>query len=181
MFTLLCLTLTLLTFQSVHPARTYTCLGSDCVVYGELQGTCKEVTQGPISDCRWKAGLYPYTDIKVLNGGKIAAYKIEWSTGWSGWFVPGVNDIDWKFNPTMNPACLDPVDNSTRAGSTLRRLWSYFYDHAHKYIVCYNAWVQNKVLQNKVWPCDELAIHWFDRYLSIQNKILKNKITNKIG
>jgi len=59
-------------------------------------------------------------DFQVL-GGKIYAYKIQWFNGsWSGWYIPGVNDIDYKKN----------------LNGTLRRMWSYFYDHSFLYIIC---------------------------------------------
>lgn len=110
------------------------------MIYDEVQGSCKEVTRVATNDCQWNAGLYPYTDFKLLKGGKIAAYQIQWFSGtWSGWYVPGVNDIDAKFNPGISPTCLDSVDVSSGASKTLRRMWSYFADHKHRFIVCYNA------------------------------------------
>lgn len=70
-------------------------------------------------DERWKFGLSLNVDQTVLRG-KIVAYKIQYPAGqWSGWFVPGVNDIDTKLN-----------------GCAMRRQWSYFYDHTHSYIIC---------------------------------------------
>ena len=72
-------------------------------------------------DDRWKQGLDTNVD-QIVEGGEIAAYQLQWFNGsWSGWFVPGVNDIDIKYN--------------TR-DSTMRRMWAYFYDHTHKYILC---------------------------------------------
>lgn len=49
-------------------------------------------------------GLYHNIYNRVQNE-TIAAYNIQWFSGaWSGWYVPGVNDLDGKFN--INPiAC----------------------------------------------------------------------------
>ena len=57
--------------------------------------------------------------------GRIIAYKLKWFNGsWSEWFVPGITDLDWKY---------------TNNGGTkqVRRMWSYFNDHYHTYIICY--------------------------------------------
>lgn len=68
---------------------------------------------------------------KIVDGGLIIAYKIEWYNGnWSEWYIPRVNDIDHKFNPTTKQ-CEIPYRSNT-----MRRMWSYFADHAHKYIIC---------------------------------------------
>ncbi len=86
------------------------------------QDRCADLRSAPTYQPLWKAGLSQSIDNELL-GGEIAAYQIRWfSGGWSGWYVPGVNDIDWKINPSDN---------------TLRRVWSYFYDHEHRYILCY--------------------------------------------
>ncbi|XP_041346991.1 uncharacterized protein LOC121366720 [Gigantopelta aegis] len=103
---------------------------SDHVSYVMSQGKCKEVTERATRDCRWPAGLYPFVD-QLVKGGRIIAYKIRWFSGsWSGWYVPGVNDIDGKFNPSSRSCSLPYLRNS------MRRMWSYFYDHTHKYIIC---------------------------------------------
>lgn len=98
------------------------CYGGDCIVYDlSTQDTCSEVTAGASGESRWARGLSLDAD-RAIKGGHIAAYRIQWSSGgWSGWFIPGVNDIDYKFNAGLN---------------TLRRMWSYFYDHNHSYILC---------------------------------------------
>ncbi|VDI12456.1 Hypothetical predicted protein [Mytilus galloprovincialis] len=94
------------------------------------QAKCTEVTRGPTRDCRWPAGLNMQVD-QIAAGGKIAAYKIRWFGGsWSGWVVPGYNDMDWKIN-LVNIRCSMPYK-----ANSLRRVWSYFYDHTHKFIVC---------------------------------------------
>jgi len=97
------------------------------------QSNCKQVIKEGTYDCRWHAGLWRYADKKIL-GGTIAAYQI-WSYGkWSDWYVPGVNDIDSKYNPYPRRCSWNyPVE-----GNTLRRTWSYFYDHWHKYIICFD-------------------------------------------
>ncbi|CAF1566016.1 unnamed protein product, partial [Didymodactylos carnosus] len=45
----------------------------------------------------WLAGLDLNIDF-VIKCGEIAAYQVKWSTGWSDWYVPGVNDMDQKVN-----------------------------------------------------------------------------------
>lgn len=105
------------------PASAYNgCSGSDCIVYDlSTQDSCTEVTESASYESRWGRGLSLDVD-RAIKGGRIVAYKIQWfSGGWSSWFVPGVNDIDVKFNIGPN---------------TLRRMWSYFYDHTHSYVIC---------------------------------------------
>lgn len=102
------------------PAQPKVC--QDCVQHDvSTQSNCNEVTREADSDSRWIAGLNINADQTIL-GGRVVAYKIRWQRGnWSQWFVPGINDIDWKFN----------VKNNTQ-----RRTWAYFYSHEHRYILC---------------------------------------------
>lgn len=113
----------------VLPQVTAVC--SDCINHDiTSQPNCREIQRSRTRDCRWKAGLSTNVDQTILRG-EIVAYKIQWFNGrWSGWYVPGVNDIDHKYN-TRAQTCSVPL----RARS-LRRVWSYFYDHTHKYIIC---------------------------------------------
>ena len=105
----------------------------DSVVYKRNQSTCKEVIKPRTSDCRWHAGLWRYVDREILRG-EIIAYQIKWFNGrWSQWYVPEVNDLDSKFNVRSKYCKNYPVHSKT-----LRRQWSYFYDHTHKYIICYD-------------------------------------------
>lgn len=108
-----------------------TAVCSDCINHDiTSQPNCREVQRSRTRDCRWHAGLSTNVDQTILSG-EIVAYKIQWFSGrWSGWYVPGMNDIDHKYN-TGARICSVPV----RARS-LRRVWSYFYDHTHKYIIC---------------------------------------------
>ena len=98
------------------------CPTGDCIAHEiSSQDTCVESTASPQQDSRWYQNLSLQTDQLILNG-EIAAYQIRWFNGkWSRWFVPGVNDIDHKYNLDSN---------------RMRRMWSYFYDHEHKYIIC---------------------------------------------
>ena len=92
------------------------------------QDQCLEVTSPASRDHRWYQGLSLHVDQEIL-GGRIVAYKIRWFNGnWSGWFVPGVNDIDHKFNDSHFPG-------NTARHNTMRRKWSCFYDHEHLYII----------------------------------------------
>ncbi len=102
-----------------NPPRPSTC--SDCVTYDlSTQTVVAEYRNGPTFDARWFAGLNWNADIEILQG-KIIAYQIQWFDGnWSCWFVPGVNDLDIKYNTSNN---------------TMRRMWSYFYDHNHRFIL----------------------------------------------
>jgi hypothetical protein len=37
---------------------------------------------------------------QIIERGRIAAYKIRYFNGnWSGWYVPGVNDLSDVYNP----------------------------------------------------------------------------------
>ena len=87
---------------------------------------CVEVAnEGPLGAA---AGWHLTYNINVdwqKKKGRIIAYKILWSTqNWSEWYVPGITDLDWKY--------------STVGGQKqVRRLWSYFTDHVHTYIICY--------------------------------------------
>lgn len=104
----------------------------DKLIYDiSTQPKCIEVVRPRTLQCQWHIGLYNNMDYLMLKG-KIAAYKILWFSGaWSGWFVPGVNDLDGKFN--INPVT---CGGFPQKGNTMRRMWSYFYDHTHKYILC---------------------------------------------
>ncbi|WAR17215.1 hypothetical protein MAR_031809 [Mya arenaria] len=90
---------------------------------------CTVVNRGPTRKCQWAAGL-DMTDLAVERG-RIVAYKIRWFSGrWSGWYVPGLNDIDEKFNPSSKPCPMAYKANS------MRRRWANFYDHTHEFIIC---------------------------------------------
>ncbi len=55
---------------------------------------------------------------------EILKYRIQWSGGgWSDWYTPGVDDVDWKADDVTKP----------------RRVWAYFGDHAHEYQKCTGA------------------------------------------
>ncbi|CAF0745387.1 unnamed protein product [Adineta steineri] len=94
------------------------------------QALCTQsAIQNPSGENRWaQAGLDTNVDI-ALKCGDIIAFKIEsfpvGSGKWTDWYVVGVNDIDTK------------TDGSSL---TVKRMWSYFADHRHQYIIC----TQNK-------------------------------------
>ena len=84
------------------------------------QEDCRSIPQAPTEDRRWKEGLGLDVDNEIV-GENIVAYRVQWfSGGWSGWYTPGVADIDWK----------------TTEDGKARRVWSYFYDHQHEYTIC---------------------------------------------
>lgn len=122
----------------------FPCVFPDCHPYTMTQGTCKEVIEVANNDCNWYSGLSPYTDF-VLLGGRIAAYKIKWvqpfpnaPEQWSEWFVPGVNDISPEIR-TSAASCFQSPDVAGAGRKQLIRWWSYFYDHDHKYIICFDS------------------------------------------
>ena len=98
------------------------CTGTDCIVYDlSTAGPCSESTSAALGAPKFSVGLRRDLDITYLKC-RVIAYKIQWFSGaWSGWYVPGYNDVDYKFNTGVN---------------TLRRMWSYFDDHTFKYICC---------------------------------------------
>ncbi len=74
-----------------------------------------EATYPPQRDREWvNQCLNLSLDVEKF-GFKIIAYKIKWFSGaWSGWYVPGVNDLYKKNN------------------EPLRRTWACFNDHSFK-------------------------------------------------
>lgn len=98
------------------------CNGPDCIKHElRTQAKCTLQTSKPTRNRRWHEGLNTEIDNTLLKG-DVVAYKIRWFNGsWSGWYVTGVNDIDWKYNTNTND---------------MRRVWSYFTDHEHQYIIC---------------------------------------------
>ncbi|WP_424102049.1 hypothetical protein [Moorena producens] len=104
------------------------CSTSDCIQHElrtqaacTLQGSDQSGLPPTGKTPGWYKGLNTEIDHQIL-GGDVVAYKIRWFNGsWSGWYVTGVNDIDWKFNTSPND---------------MRRVWSYFTDHQHQYILC---------------------------------------------
>ena len=147
--------------------------GSDLVMYKRNQSKCKEVYKSRgTRDCRWHAGLWRYPDREILRG-EIVAYKIKWSNArWSGWYVPGVNDADSKFNVRSKYCRNYPVHSKT-----LRRMWSYFYDHTHKYIICYDYTSSTKPLPEKpyVEPVKPHKKWWRNPWWSHIKKALMEK------
>jgi len=108
------------------------------ITYGNRQhvaheAVCSQVTnERPTRDCRWHANLDVYVDQKILKGCRVVAFQIKWFNGrWSGWYVPGVNDIDWKVNTGLKRC-----NGIVISHNTMRRIWSYFSDHYHTYIKC---------------------------------------------
>ena len=76
-------------------------------------------------DSRWMQASLDTNVDWAITCGDIVAFKLEWfpagSGKWSSWFVVGVNDVDSK------------SDGPSR---TVKRMWSYFPDHRHIYIIC---------------------------------------------
>ena len=116
-----------------------------CPLDVSTQATCTEsAVQNPTYDSRWHlAGLDTNLDF-YLKCGKIITFKLEWfpigSEKWSDWYVVGVNDIDHKVNEFSFSSC------------PLRRMWSYFSDHCHKYIICTQNTYQSCACKSKTIP-----------------------------
>jgi hypothetical protein len=104
-------------------AQILPCSTNDCLAESISSESCTEISDQPPrgSSTPFAINLSRNIDFKEL-GGRIIAYKIKWSSGWSGWFVPDYNDIDIKY--------------TTIEKKWLRRRWSYFADHYHTYIIC---------------------------------------------
>jgi peptidoglycan hydrolase-like protein with peptidoglycan-binding domain len=65
--------------------------------------------------------IFSKLGMNISSHPEILKYRIQWFNGtWSPWYVPGVEDQDWKNN----------YDGSER------RVWSYFDDHTHEYVKC---------------------------------------------
>lgn len=89
----------------------------DASQYGE---NCEAMTRKPSRDPRWKQDLSLSVPQEVL-GATIPVYQIQWFSGqWSKPFTPGDGDIDWKDN----------------GPGKKRRVWSYFFDHNHRFVAC---------------------------------------------
>ena len=77
------------------------------------------------ANAQWSAGGLNRSLDRTIYKRDIIAYKIMWSTGWSGWFVKGVNDLYSFATPSATVGAIDA-----------RLAWIYFYDHQHQYISC---------------------------------------------
>lgn len=94
------------------------------------QQTCDQVGTdsspvAPTGNPAWGAGALNRALDRQVYKKEIVAYRIMWSNKkWSGWYVKGVNDLDWK-TPGSQPG----KENA-------RLVWVYFYDHKHQYIAC---------------------------------------------
>lgn len=112
---------------------------SDRVSYNvKTQSICSETgVLRATRDCGWHADLVVMAAEEILgNGCRIIAFKLQWFSGsWPGWFVVGVNEIDIKFNKYAR-TCYKGKLRTVVSRNTMRRWWSYFYDHNHKYIKC---------------------------------------------
>ena len=97
---------------------------ANCIPYWlDNQVVCTESgTLPPLRTDKWST-INANIDIKNL-GVRVMAYKIQWfDKTWSGWYFPGVNDLDGK-STTVN------------GKKYLKRVWAYFVDHNYKYVTC---------------------------------------------
>ncbi|MFA4937086.1 MAG: CARDB domain-containing protein [Patescibacteria group bacterium] len=59
--------------------------------------------------------------LDISSHPEILRYRIQWfSGGWSDWYIPGVDDVDWKTDDITKP----------------HRVWAYFGDHNHEFEKC---------------------------------------------
>lgn len=117
-----CLVFTAVSMLPIQPSFAQVCTNPDCIQYKlDTQAKCTLEQSGPRRNRRWTEGLNTEIDNTLLNG-DVVAYKVRWGGGgWSSWYVTGVNDIDWKYNTIEND---------------MRRVWAYFNDKQHQYIIC---------------------------------------------
>jgi hypothetical protein len=86
-------------------------------------GPTQDIVAGPLGNLNG-TGPFEQLGLTTSTHPEILQYRIKWFDGsWSPWYVPGVNDRDWEDNPD----------------GTARRIWSYFDDHTHEYILCSNT------------------------------------------
>ncbi len=103
------------------------------------------VREGPTNDKYWeKLGLDTSKHSDILK------YRIRWWKGtWSEWFIPGVNDIDWKDNCGDRYYLGGRRWDPTRPAECSRRVWSYFTDHQHEYYICLDGKSKEEVEEFK--------------------------------
>lgn len=80
----------------------------------------------PNNDNAWRNGGLNRSHDRQVYGVDIIAYKIKWSSGWSDWFVKGVNDL-YHFTTSSS---------TSPGGQDARLAWIYFYDHEFIAIYC---------------------------------------------
>ncbi|CAK0750782.1 conserved exported hypothetical protein [Gammaproteobacteria bacterium] len=93
------------------------------------QEICKMTGTLP-PDARWNTGGVETLNRRLdqtLIRKDIIAYQIQWSTGWSVWYVKGVNDL-------VNVAYTNELP--APGGENARLFWIYFSDHNHRYLSC---------------------------------------------
>lgn len=104
---------------------------TDQIFYFSSTNPITSVEQTPILSCgqaksivtraEYGDGRYSSLGLDISQHPEIMRYRIQWSDGaWSGWYTPGVDDVDWKVN----------------TNGTQRRAWSYFDDHKHEVELC---------------------------------------------
>lgn len=95
------------------------------------QQTCTQLgtdasPQAATGNTTWANGGLNRSLDRQVYGVDIVAYKIKWSTGWSDWFIKGVNDTYSFTTPSAAPP--GAID--------ARLTWIYFYDHQFQAIYC---------------------------------------------
>jgi len=94
---------------------------SDETFYCKDGTIAKVIEEGAVNSYNYH--YWENLGLNTASHPEIKKYRIRWFDGsWSPWYTPGQDDVDWKTNG----------DGSTR------RVWSYFDDHYHKYVVCPN-------------------------------------------
>lgn len=102
---------------------------SQSIAEAVIHNTCQQIDNEQPLGPGFAVSFDRNLDFQLLRG-RIIAYKIQWfNDSWSDWFVPEYNDVDWKVTP-VRPTPTQPLP------TTIRRVWSYFEDHVHTYIIC---------------------------------------------
>ena len=120
-----------LTWYTAETADTQYC--SDCLRHVIPRPKCVWYVRARTRNCNWLQ--YSTSADQVIHNGEIPVYRIRWFNGrWSNYFVTGYNDLDHKVNRHKTFYCSGrPIYYNS-----VRRLWSYFYDHTHQFLYCGN-------------------------------------------
>lgn len=107
-------------------------LGSSSGFTGNSDGSADIVQNAPQRACLGTtstvSGSYDSSfrniGLDISGHSDILRYRIQWySGGWSDWYTPGVDDVNWKTN-----------DDGSKS-----RVWGYFSDHSYMYEKCVPA------------------------------------------
>ncbi|MBI5733158.1 peptidoglycan-binding protein [Candidatus Jorgensenbacteria bacterium] len=88
------------------------------VTSGVVERTCRTTTE-TVRRAPLYTREFSNLGLDTSSYPEIMKYRIQWfSGGWSEWYTPGVDDVDWKNDGVP------------------RRVWAYFGDHNHEFVKC---------------------------------------------